>query len=97
MRKANNDVLDGIQHTATMIQEQRLLVNDCCEHTIQEYGLYSWQEKSTGGADKPIKENDHAMDATRYFVNTTKAWKVKDDDYVPLLERQRQRGGYAIR
>lgn len=97
VRKANNDVLDGIQHTATMIQEQRLLVNDCCEHTIQEYGLYSWQEKSTGGADKPIKENDHAMDATRYFVNTTKAWKVKDDDYVPLLERQRQRGGYAIR
>lgn len=90
VRKANNDVLDGIQHTATMLQECQLLVNDCCEHTIQEFGLYSWQQNKTGGADKPIKENDHAMDAVRYFVNTTKAWKPKDD-YVPLLER---RGGY---
>lgn len=97
VRKANNDVLDGIQHTATMIQEKRLLVNDCCERTIQEYGLYSWQEKTSNGADKPIKENDHAMDATRYFVNTTKVWKPKDD-YVPLLERRNiQRGGYLIR
>ena len=90
-------MLDGIQHTATMIQEHRLLVNDCCTRTIQEYGLYSWQEKTNNGADKPIKENDHAMDATRYFVNTTKAWKPKDN-YTPLLERNGlQRGGYAIR
>ena len=97
VRKANNDVLDGIQHTATMIQEHRLLVNDCCTRTIQEYGLYSWQEKTNNGTDKPIKENDHAMDATRYFVNTTKAWKPKDN-YTPLLERNGlQRGGYAIR
>ena len=97
VRKANNDVLDGIQHTSTMIQERKLLVNDCCTRTIQEYGLYSWQEKSSNGQDKPIKDNDHAMDATRYFVNTTKAWKPKDN-YVPLLERRNmQRGGYAIR
>ena len=97
VRKANNDVLDGIQHTSTIIQERKLLVNDCCTRTIQEYGLYSWQEKSTNGQDKPIKENDHAMDATRYFVNTTKAWKPKDD-YVPLIERSyMRRGGYAIR
>ena len=91
------ELVGDLPDTATMIQEHRLLVNDCCTRTIQEYGLYSWQEKTNNGADKPIKENDHAMDATRYFVNTTKAWKPKDN-YTPLLERKGlQRGGYAIR
>jgi len=29
--------------------------------------LYRW---NSGGADAPIKENDHAMDDIRYFVTT---------------------------
>jgi hypothetical protein len=30
-----------------------------------------WDEKAANeGEDVPIKENDHCMDAVRYFVNT---------------------------
>jgi hypothetical protein len=30
-----------------------------------------WDEKAMArGEDKPIKQNDHQMDADRYFVNT---------------------------
>lgn len=73
--KANNDVVDGIQHTASCLQDGTIKVNDCCKRTIEEYGLYSWDDKAQG--DAPIKKNDHAMDATRYFVNTTQIWRKK--------------------
>lgn len=73
--KANNEVIDGIQHTAEVLQSRKLLVNDCCERTINEFGLYSWDQDAP--EDKPIKENDHAMDAVRYFVNTVGIWKEK--------------------
>lgn len=82
--KANNDVLDGIQHTAQCLSEGKIKVNDCCKRTIQEYGLYRWDEKSA--EDKPIKENDHAMDMTRYFVNTMGIWRKKTQ-YTPMIYR----------
>lgn len=82
--KANNDVLDGIQHTAQCLTEGKIKVNDCCKRTIQEYGLYRWDEKSN--EDKPIKENDHAMDMTRYFVNTMGIWRKKTQ-YTPMIYR----------
>lgn len=82
VRKAHNDVIEGIQKTASAIQQGKFKVNDCCKRTIKEYGLYSWDQKSD--EDRPIKDNDHAMDATRYFVNTMNIMKPKSD-YVSLL------------
>ena len=73
--RANNDVIDGIQHTAACLQEGTIRINDCCKNAIKEFGLYRWDEKA--GDDKPIKENDHAMDEIRYFVNTTQIWRKK--------------------
>lgn len=82
VRKAHNDVIEGIQKTASAIQQGKIKVNDCCKRTIKEYGLYSWDQKAD--VDRPIKDNDHAMDATRYFVNTMKIMKPKSD-YNSLL------------
>ena len=68
VRKAKNDVLPGIRMTATMIKAGIIQVNSCCKDEIREFGLYSWDDKAT--EDKPKKENDHAMDDTRYFCAT---------------------------
>ena len=73
VQQANNSVMEGIQHTASMLADRKILVNDCCKSTIREFGLYSWDEKSN--TDTVIKENDHAMDAVRYFVQTKRIWK----------------------
>lgn len=73
VRKADNTVLDGIRRTATCLQERKILFNDCCENTIKEFGLYAWDEESD--VDEVLKENDHAMDAVRYFVQTMRIWK----------------------
>ena len=83
VKKAKNDVLDGIRKTASAIQTGKIKVNDCCKSTIKEYGLYSWDQKT--GEDRPIKDNDHAMDMTRYFVNTMNIMKQKSE-YTSLLE-----------
>lgn len=73
--RANNDVIDGIQHVASCLQDGTIKINDCCGNAIREFGLYRWDEKSA--EDKPIKDNDHAMDDIRYFVNTTQIWRKK--------------------
>jgi PBSX family phage terminase large subunit len=74
--RANNSVIDGIQHTASCLQDGTIKINDCCVNAIREFGLYRWDEKKTT-KDEPVKENDHAMDEIRYFVNTTGVWRKK--------------------
>lgn len=68
--KADNSVLDGIRNTATLISLGRYRINlDQCPATVKEFYSYMWDEKRTD-EDKPVKENDHAMDALRYFIQT---------------------------
>lgn len=69
--KADNTVLDGIRSVAKRLQTGELLVTKDCVNTIAEFGMYRWDDKAAEhGEDKPVKEDDHAMDAIRYFVST---------------------------
>ena len=46
------------------------------ELTLEEFQSYVWDEKAAArGEDKPVKANDHCMDAVRYFVNTVASGK----------------------
>ena len=68
---ADNDVLNGISDVSTMLQKGKLLFSSSCVHTIEEFGVYCWDEKAAqNGIDRPVKENDHAMDSCRYLVRT---------------------------
>lgn len=80
-KKAVNDVLPGIQRTASALQNGQIRVLRCCNRTREEYDQYVWDEKS--GSDKPRKDHDHAMDATRYFVSTMGVG-TKKTGYRPL-------------
>lgn len=71
VRKAKNDVIDGIRNVATALIEELIKYNDCCKETFKEFSSYVWDEKAADrGEDKPVKSNDHHMDGDRYFVNT---------------------------
>ena len=83
IRKANNDVLDGIRRTAVYLKQGNIKIHRSCVDSIAEFGLYRWDDKSN--ADTVIKENDHAMDDIRYFANTILSGKVKNSSYVPLF------------
>ncbi len=68
VRKARNDVLNGIRTTMNFLNNDKLFFCENCKDTVREFGLYRWNEKAV--ADVPIKENDHAMDDIRYFCYT---------------------------
>ena len=77
VREAKNDVLDGIRLTYRMLKNGQIKIHRDCKDAIREFGLYRWDDNST--TDKPIKENDHAMDDIRYFANTILRRRFKVD------------------
>lgn len=79
---ADNDVLDGIRVTSSLLHAGMLQFHESCKDIIREFGLYRWDEKQN--SDTVIKENDHAMDDMRYFCYTVLArefrwveWKAR--------------------
>ncbi len=81
---AKNDVISGIRRVCDALKQGTLMFSEACIDTIREFSLYVWDEKD--GADVPVKENDHAMDDMRYFVNTVLTQNT-DDFFVASLER----------
>ena len=71
IKKAKNDVIDGIRFVASLLNKEEIAFSKECKNTILEFNSYIWDVKaSEKGEDKPIKQHDHAMDAVRYFCYT---------------------------
>jgi len=68
VKLAYNEVVPGIRRVATALVAGKIKMLDCCIDFIAEGNAYRWDEKA--GEDRPVKEGDHAMDDTRYFVST---------------------------
>ena len=66
--KARNDVLDGIRYTSSLLNQNRIMISPSCKETINEFSCYRWDESKL--EDTGIKDNDHCMDAMRYFAYT---------------------------
>ena len=71
VKKAKNDVLDGIRFVATLLNQGAILIDKNCDNLIKEFASYIWDAKAAEkGEDKPVKEHDHALDAVRYLCMT---------------------------
>lgn len=71
VRKARNDVLDGIRFTGTLLNTGGISFFSKCINTINEFNSYIWDSKACErGEDRPVKQHDHCMDAVRYFCYT---------------------------
>jgi PBSX family phage terminase large subunit len=64
VQKGYNKVPEGIAKTQQMIEQGLIKIHKSCENFLIEISSYKYKP----GTDKVIKENDHAMDAMRYFV-----------------------------
>ncbi|MFB5619515.1 MAG: PBSX family phage terminase large subunit [Nitrosopumilus sp.] len=68
---ADNDVINGIRLVSNMLSNGTFKICSNCVNTIREFQTYRWDEKAgLKGEDKPIKENDHALDSLRYALYT---------------------------
>ena len=80
VRKAKNEVIDGIRETATALQTGKIKILPELTNWKKEAQGYVWDEKAR--EDRPVKVNDHLMDAMRYFVKT-KRIAVPKTQYEP--------------
>lgn len=71
---ADNSVFDGIRNTNTAIRKGLIKVHKRCKSWIRECQSYIWDSDSQ--EDRPVKDNDHLMDAMRYFVRTKRVVHV---------------------
>jgi hypothetical protein len=77
---ADNSVIDGIQTVRSLFSLDKIRISDRCTHLIDEIPGYRWDPKaSERGEDKPVKENDDAVDgALRYPVQSTRTMWARD-------------------
>ena len=64
--RADNRIIDGIRLVSCALRDGSVRICKCCADARREFALYRWDE--SGAKDCPVKENDHAMDDIRYFV-----------------------------
>ena len=79
VKEADNTVVDGINLVLNWLEEGRIhIVAKRCPNIIKEFFSYIWDEKAQErGEDKPVKTNDHALDALRYLLMTVFPVKKK--------------------
>lgn len=64
-KKGADSVLNGIIY----LQGYKIVIDVSCQEFINEIQQYHWQEDKDGNViEKPVKKNDHFMDALRYAV-----------------------------
>lgn len=70
---ADNSVLEGIRTVNKMLTKKKIRIyKENCSMLVKEMQSYAWDEKAiqNGGREKPIKVNDHSVDALRYYCQT---------------------------
>ena len=85
--KGEKDDIAGIPLVQSYISSGRYLISNECIETKKETYSYRWNEKrAERGEEEPIKENDHHMDADRYFFNT----------FIKMYDRPERQGSGII-
>lgn len=60
VKEADNEVLDGIRLTSTLIASRKIKIHKDCVNLLKELPGYVWDDNSINGKEKPLKFNDHA-------------------------------------
>lgn len=86
VRKADNNVENGIRETASAMRLGQVKVADSLAELKREFSGYVWDDRED--VDKPVKVDDHGMDALRYFIKTKRVYKPRAVGYKSPFEGQ---------
>lgn len=91
-----NSVTAGINRVKERLQARRLFVTANCTGTIDQFRKYRWSSPARTESDpkeKPVKKDDHLLDALRYVVMSRPyATELVDaEEWLPPLERAARR------
>ena len=74
VRQVSKDIIAGVDHVRELFKQGRIHISPDCKNLIHELETYRYPDKKPekNEDEKPIKENDHALDALRYALYTHK-------------------------
>lgn len=69
-REVSKDIVAGIDHVRELFKQGRIHIHPDCKNLIMELETYRYPDKKPeqNEQEKPVKENDHALDALRYAL-----------------------------
>lgn len=79
--KGKDSIKNGITKVRELFKQGRLRINKSCVNLIWELETYTYPEKRPDQPEPeiPIKENDHALDALRYVLQTNNLITVNNN------------------
>lgn len=68
--KGKDSIENGIKKIKELLISRKLMINARCVNLISEFEMYSYDDEDgeKNAKEKPLKANDHALDALRYVV-----------------------------
>lgn len=72
-RDVSKDIVAGVDRVRELFKQGRIHLSPDCKNLIHELETYRYPEKKPdkNEEEKPVKENDHALDALRYALYMT--------------------------
>lgn len=69
-REVSKDIVAGVDRVRELFKQNRIHISSDCKNLIHELETYRYPEKKPdqNEQEKPVKENDHALDALRYAL-----------------------------
>lgn len=73
-REVSKDIVAGVDHVRELFKQNRIHIHPDCKNLIMELETYRYPDKKPdqNEQEKPVKENDHLLDALRYALYTNK-------------------------
>lgn len=87
--KGKDSVVSGIQKIRELLKSEKLKINKHCVNLISEFEMYSTDDEDSdkNSSEKPIKANDHALDALRYVIfMMLPEGKIEDVKFIQLKQ-----------
>lgn len=89
VRHADNDVANGIRDCAVCLQRGYVSISDDLGNLKREFTGYVWDDNEQ--FDRPVKVDDHLMDAMRYFIRTFRVYRVEEKYSSPFADQSARR------
>jgi len=87
-REVSKDIVAGVDHVRELFKQGRIHIHPDCKNLIYELETYRYPDKKPeqNEVEKPVKDNDHALDALRYALYTHKPTIVRTDPTVSYYQ-----------
>ena len=86
-REVSKDIVAGVDRVRELFKQNRIHISPDCKNLIHELETYRYPDKKPdqNEQEKPVKENDHALDALRYALYMIEPIQEEVSD--PYFER----------